>query len=451
MRSRSACAAALAIVLLLFGVPLLSSADDEPGANWPAFGGADGLRISSETGLPTSWNRDDNALWNIPIPGRGHSSPIVWGDRIFVTTAVQGAEVPGRKPLVHYIQGEEWRHPDSWGSQFVHEYRVLAIDADTGEVVWDRLALEGLPYDDRHRVGSFASPTPVTDGEAVYAYFGVPGVFAYDFEGNELWCTEIDPVVAFGVGVSTSPVLFENLVIVLGDEDNGEHSFIVALDKHTGEPAWKKSRAVQANWSTPLLIEHEGQPQLLTSGFESFISYDPRTGEELWRMPGLNNNAVHLPLRHDDLALFTSGYPDNVLKAVRLGDAPTGAVDSDPLAWTYNKGMAYVPSNLAYDGYVYLMSDNGILTCLDADTGDVVYEGGRMPVAQRFFASPVAFEGKFMLAGADGEVFVIKAGPEFEVLATNTLGEPIFATPAISNGRIFIRGERNLWAIGATD
>ena len=386
-------------------------------------------------------------LWKTPIPGRGHSSPIVWGDRIFLTTAIQGGEIPGRRPLVHYFEGEVWRIPPSTGSQFVHEYRVLAIDANSGEIVWNRLAHTGLPYDDRHSIGSYASPTAVTDGKRVYAYFGASGIFVYDFGGNELWRADIGPVVEFGLGVSTSPVLFENMLIVLADEDEGEHSFIIALDTHTGEIVWKKPRAVQSNWSTPLLVERGGQTQLLTNGFEWLISYDPRNGEEIWRVSGLQSNAVHHPLLHGDFAVFTSGYPDKVLKAVRL-DSADASPDAERVAWTYNKGMGYVPSNLSYDGYVYLLSDNGILTCLDADTGEVVYEGGRMPVAQRFFASPVAFEGKFMLAGADGEVFVIKAGPEFEVLATNTLGEPIFATPAISNGRIYIRSEHNLWAIG---
>ncbi len=440
--------ASMAVALL--GLPMLVTAADEPGSNWPALGGADGLRISQDTGLLTSWNQDEHVLWKTAIPGRGHSSPIVWGDRIFLTTAIQGEEITGHTPLVHYFEGEVWRHPGSYGSQFKHEYRVVAIDATTGEIAWNRLAHAGVPYDDRHRTGSFASPTAVTDGESVYAYFGEPGVFAYDFDGNRLWSAEIGKVTEFGLGVSTSPVLFEDLLIVLADEDEGEHSFIVALDKHSGEVVWKKDRQVQSNWSTPLLIERGDQPQLVTNGFEWLISYDPRTGEEIWRVPGLQSNAVHHPLLHNDFAMFTAGYPDKVLKAVRLDGVEAGS-DAERVAWTYNKGMGYVPSNLSYDGYVYLLSDNGILTCLDANTGEVVYEGGRMPVAQRFFASPVAFEGKFMLAGADGEVFVIKAGPEFEVLATNTLGEPIFATPAISNGRIYIRSEHNLWAIGTTD
>ena len=440
----------VAPAILLLGLLLLGATEYEDNANWPAFGGADGRSISHETGLLTHWTQEEHVRWKTPIPGRGHSSPIVWDDRIFLTTAIQGDEVPGRRPLVHYFEGEVWRHPGSWGSEFVHEYRVLAIDAHTGDIVWNRLAHTGLPYDDIAPRGSYASPTAVTNGQTVYAYFGVPGVFAYDFNGNELWHADIGPAVGFGLGVSTSPVLYENRLIVLADEDEGDHSFIVALDTQTGEVAWKKPRRVQSNWSTPLLIDRGDQPQLVTNGFEWIISYDPRTGDELWRIPGLQSNTVHYPLLHNDLALFTSGYPDKVLKAVRLNVTASGK-GSERLAWTYNKGIAYVPSNLSYRGYVYLLSDNGIVSCLDANTGEVVYEGGRMPVAQRFFASPVAFEGKFMLAGTDGEVFVIKAGPEFEVLATNTLGEPIFATPAISNGSMYFRTQHNLWAIGSPD
>ncbi len=426
------------------------SAGASEDANWPALRGADGRGISQATGLPSAWSAIDNIAWKTAIPGRGHSSPIVWGDRIFLTTAIKGDQVADHGAVEHMFRGQKFLHPDSVDAGFAHQYRVLAIDNASGEIVWDRLAAEMAPFDDRHRAGSFASPTPVTDGQRVYAYFGTPGLFAYDFEGELLWSVELGNIATLGMGVGTSPLLHDGLVIVQTDIEWGEASFIAAYDGVTGEQIWKTPRPVQVSWTTPLLVEHAGRIELITNGNEWLISYDPRTGRELWRVKGLESNAIHRPLSHGDLVILTAGYPTKVVKAVRLG-AEGDLTDTDHIVWTYNKGTAYVASNLSYDGYVYLTADNGIITCLDAETGEVVYEGGRMPVPQRFFSSAVAYEGKFLMPGEDGEVFVVKAGPEFEILGTNSMGEPIWTTPAIANGRIYIRSLEHLWAIGSDD
>ena len=414
---------------------------------WPAFRG-DGSGVSAETDLPTVWSSTENVVWKSAIVGRGSSSPIVWGNRIFLTTAVEGSEVPDAEAPEHMIGGRPFLHPESLGANREHTFQVIALDATDGTVIWNRTAHVGTPYDNRHSGGSFASPTAVTDGEHVYAYFGAQGVYAYDFDGELLWQADIGKISAFGVGVGTSPVLFENLLIIQADRGEGEDSAIVALSKATGEEVWRRRRPIEASWSTPVLTEWNGRLELITNGNELAISYDPASGEELWRAKGVESNAIHLPLVGGGLVIMTSGYPKKVIKAIHLG--ADGELDeADHLAWSYAKGTAYVPSNLLYDGLLYLLSDNGVLTCLDAATGEVIYEGGRMPTPQRYMASPVAFDGKILIVSADGDVFVVKAGREFEVLRTNSIAEPISTTPALSGGRIYIRGEQHLYAIGS--
>jgi outer membrane protein assembly factor BamB len=249
------------------------------------------------------------------------------------------------------------------------------------------------------------------------------------------------------MGPGTSPVLFENLVILQCDEDEGKNSFIIALDKKTGKEAWKTHRKVQASWSTPLLVRAGRRAELITSGNELIVSYDPKTGEELWTAKGHGSNAIATPLAGHGMVFVYAGFPVKKTMAIKLGGS--GDVTNSNVAWQYDKGTAYVPSSILYGDYVYLMSDRGILTCLDAKTGKVVYEGGRIPTPATFTASPVAFDGKLLLTSEDGDTYVIKAGPKHEVLATNSVGEPVYASPAISDGMIFIRGEKNLYCIGA--
>jgi outer membrane protein assembly factor BamB len=249
------------------------------------------------------------------------------------------------------------------------------------------------------------------------------------------------------MGVGTSPVLFENLVILQCDEDNGEKSFMSAYDTKTGKEVWRVPRKIQVSWSTPLLVRTAQRPELITSGNESIISYDPKTGKELWRMKGHESNAVPTPVAGHGMVYISTGYPYKRTFAVKLGAA--GELDSlnANIIWRYHKGSAYVPSPILYGDYLYLMTDRGLLTCLEAKTGKVVYEGARLPVPATFTASLVAYEGKLLLTSEDGETFVIKAGPQHEVLATNSIEEPVYASPALSNGMIFIRGDKSLYCI----
>ncbi|HUG53485.1 MAG TPA: PQQ-binding-like beta-propeller repeat protein [Vicinamibacteria bacterium] len=435
------------VVAIALGMAAAAAAAPKPSYNWPQWRGPEGQGISRETGLPSAWTGTENVAWKTAIPGRGHSSPVVWGNRVFLTTAVEGeVTAPGAKGVAHTIDGQPFVHPAGVGADRTHTLKVLALDADTGRLLWERTAWEGLPYDTRHQKGSFASPTPVTDGHAVYAFFGSEGLYAYDFDGTLLWKVDLGGIATMGVGVGTSPVPYRDLLILQCDEDNGEKSFLTALDRKTGKAVWRVPRKIQVSWATPIVVRAAGRDELVTSGTEAVIAYDPATGRELWRSRGLESNAVPSPVAGEDVVVLSAGYPAKVAMAVKPGGS--GDVTGSPrVLWTYNKGTAYVPSPILYDGHVYLMTDKGLVTCLDAHTGEVKYEGARTPTPGSFMASPVAYEGMILLFSEDGDTHVLKAGPRHEVLRTNPLGEPIFASPAISRGRIFIRGAQHLYCI----
>lgn len=417
------------------------------GSNWPQWRGPEGQGVSEEKGLPLEWSDAKNIKWKTALPGRGHSSPIVWGNRIFLTTAIEGAIVPGKQAVKHMDEGKEFKHPDAVGGDRRHTFKVICLDRDSGKILWERTAYEGTVYDDHHKKGGYASSTPATDGKYVYAFFGSEGLYCYDFKGDQVWKESFGGIATMGMGTATSPLLYENLVILQCDEDSGEKSFIVACDKKTGKQVWRTPRKVQASWATPILVRAGGRTELITSGNELVISYDPATGKEYWRCKGVESNAIPTPLAGHNMVFISAGYPAKRTIAIRLGGS--GDISNTPnIAWSYDKGTAYVPSPILYGDYIYLTTDRGILTCLDAKTGKVVYEGGRVPVPATFTASPVAFEGRILLTSEDGDTFVVKAGAKHEVVGTNSLGEPVYASPAISKGKIFIRGEKNLYCIG---
>jgi len=434
------------IALTVVGLSVFANKADA--GNWPQWRGPDGSGISNEKNLPAEWSPTKNIKWKTPIDGRAHSSPIVWGNRIFVTTAVEGTVVPGAKAVKHVLEGDkEFLHPDSVGADRKHTFKVLCIDRDSGKILWQSTAWEGTPYDNRHRKSSYAASTPATDGKLVYAFFGTEGLYAYDFKGNLAWKAQLGNLGTVGMGTGTSPILFDNLVIVQCDEENGEASFIVAVDKKTGKEVWKTPRKVQVSWSTPLLVRTATRAELITSGTEFLISYDPATGKELWRHKGVESNAIPSPVANSEMAYLVAGFPAKIAYAIKLGQNGD-LTGTQNVSWKYEKGTAYVPSPILYGDYLYLTTDRGILTCVDAKTGEVKYEGGRIPIPATFTASPVAFEGKILMTSEDGDTFIVKAGPKHEILGTNSVGEPVYASPAIADSRIFIRGEKNLYCIG---
>lgn len=416
-------------------------------ANWPQWRGADGSGVSTETNLPVEWNETKNIRWKTAIAGRGHSSPIVWGRRVFLTTSIEGPVVPGAEAVRHIRNGQEYRHPDSVGADRSHVLKLLCLDAETGKILWEKTVYEGTVHDNRHRKNTYASTTPVTDGKYVFVSFEAEGLYCFDFEGKRIWKTSLGKIAKGGMGPGTSPVLYENLVILQCDQEYGEGSFIAAVEKSTGKMAWRVARSHRRSWATPLLIRTGKRTELVASGAESVIAYDPGSGKELWRADGVESNPIPSPVAAHGLVFVSAGSQEKRVFAIKVG-SDGDLTNTANIIWRYNKGTAYVPSPIAVGDYLYLVTDAGALTCLDAKTGKLIYQA-RLPITAQFTASPVSFDGRILLFSEDGDGFVLRAGPVPEVLHVNPIGEPVYASPAISSGKIFLRGATHLFCIAA--
>jgi outer membrane protein assembly factor BamB len=461
--------AASAVAGLVFGAALAlrGAADDD---NWPQWRGPDGLGISAASAYAEEWAPDKNIAWKTAVPGRGHSSPVVWGDRIFLTTSIEGPPAPyGHKPPVHpdFSHNPGYLHPDSVGSNRQYTLKVLALDARTGKQIWEHTPYQGVMFDDRHRKNTYASPTMVTDGKLAYAFFESAGLYAYDFDGKLVWSVSLGGIAKAGLGPGTSPILFEDLIILQCDQEMGRGSFaaavdkhsgkevwqqlpnvsyIVALDKKTGKEVWRRQRTTRRSWATPLIVKTADRVEMVTSGAERVTAYDPRSGRELWYMPGVRSHPIPSAVAGKGLVFLTAGSQAKVAIAVRPGG--NGDLTNTPaVVWQYDKGTAYVPSPIAHGDYLYLMTDKGLVTCIDAATGKVLYEGGRPPLPATFTASLVAYGDRLLMTSEDGDTFVIKAGPAHEIIRTNSIGEPVYASLALAGGTIFIRGEQHLFAV----
>ena len=420
-----------------------AGAAQDPAAGWPQWRGPAG-QARAESGAPLRWSAEENVVWKAPVEGRGHSSPIVVGDLIFLTSAISGEKVPGAKAIIHFLGSEEFLHPDSLGADERLDVLLLALDRRNGALRWRREVRAGaLPYDNRHRIGSFANPTPASDGERVVAWFGTQGLYAFTLEGDLLWSQDFGGVGTLGMGVATSPVLIAaaGLVVVQSDVEEGDGSFIAALDIATGGIQWRAERRQRVGWATPAVVQSaDGVSTVVAMGTGEIVAYRADNGEERWRAEGLGGNAVPSPVASGDGLVFAvTGYPRKNILALDLADGS--------LRWSYRKGQGYVPSPIFHRGVLYLVSDGGILTALDGKSGEVIYEGGRMPLPSRFFSSPVVAGERIYLTSEDGDTHVIRPGPQFEVLATNSLDEPVMASPAVVDGTIYLRGAEHLYAI----
>jgi outer membrane protein assembly factor BamB len=425
-------------IAILWSALALTASDDWPGWRGPTANG-----ISPLKNIPSSWSADRNVAWKTPLEGRGLSSPVVWGDRIFLTADIEGEAVEGATPPKHRIRGEAFRHPDSTGMNHKHVLKVMSYDAKTGKQLWERTAYDGPVFDEIHKFNSYASPTPVTDGKFMYAYFESQGLYKYDFDGKQIWKMSLGPISTLGVGTGVSPVLFEDKIIILADQDEGENSFMAAVSTSDGKIAWKVPRQAQVSWTVPVILNVKDQPQLIVSGTENLIAYDPRTGKEIWRTEGVGGNSVHTPVFGHGMVYVSTGYPTKNVMAVRLNPAP----GEERVAWTYKKGTGYIPNTILYGDYLYFMTDAGLLTCVDAITGKPQYESKRFPTPAHFAGAPVAFDGKLLITSQDGDTYVLKAGPEHEILGTNSLGEGVIASLAIAGDSIYIRSDKNLYRI----
>ena len=408
---------------------------------WPQWRGPHATGVSKTADPPVEWSETKNVRWKTEIPGRGSASPIVWGDRVFVLTAVP-AETSGGD--VHAPQGG--RKPRQ-----THKFLVVALDRKTGKVVWERTAREWVPNEGSHpENGTYASSSAITDGKYVYAFFDSAGLYAYDMDGTLIWEKDLgDKQMRNEFGEGCTPVLHGDRLVVVWDHQGP--SFITALDKATGRELWRTERQEIDTWATPLVIEsgeHDGRAQVVTSGMNKLRSYDLETGKLVWEGPGLTMNPIPSPVYEDGIVFATSGFRGNSLRAIRVAEAKGDISSSSAQVWSLDHDTPYVPSPLLYDGIIYLLKTNsGILSAYDAKTGKPHYQLQRLEGVPNVFASPVGAKGRVYIPGREGTTIVVKHGPVFEVLAKNTLDDGFDASPALVDGEIYLRGTRYLYAI----
>ncbi len=492
----------MGLALLMLGL-LFSASPPIGDAHWHQWRGPSNTGMAV-TDAPLHWSDTENIRWRAEIPGRGHSTPVVWGDRIFVTTAVPTAPIPeaagggpgggpppavqarvreltGGKEVSELSEDErrevfqkirqEFGGPGGPGARgpggpggpggrpgrgpgggtaagVEHRFLVMAFDRNTGKKLWERAAVTAKPPEGYHRqYGSFASNSPVTDGERLFAFFGSRGLFAYDLDGNLLWKkdfgVQMQMRLAFGEGVA--PALGGETLVLLFDHEGD--SFITALDKKTGKERWRASRDEISNWAQPLVTEYNGRWQAIVSAPNRVRSYDLLTGEVIWECGGLGQNTIPAVVREGDVVYAMSGWREPNLLAIKLG-GEGDLTGSDHVLWTHQRGNPYTASPVIHDGILYLLTDRGMLSALNAKTGEPYYLQQRLPKTYSFKASPVGAGGKLYVASEEGDVVVVKMGPSYEVLATNTIKDEFFiASPVIVEGEIFLRGKNTLYCV----
>ena len=417
-------------------------------AHWPQWRGPffNGMARGD---APTTWSDTSNVKWKTQIPGRGFSTPVIWGDRIFVTTAIATGK-PAAAPSPPEDAGERRGRGAGGGAGPLveHNFDLLALDRKTGKILWQRTAKVATPHEGYHRAyGSFASNSPATDGRYVYASFGSRGIYCYDFNGKLIWEKDLGVQMkmrlAFGEG--TAPLLVGDRLFLVFDHEAG--SFIVALDKRNGKELWRASREEPSSWSTPLAIDHSGRTEIIVSATNRVRSYDAETGKVVWESAGLGSNAIPVPVYQNGMVYVMSGHRDPKLMAIKLGKQGD-LTGSDAIVWSHTRGVPYTASPVLYDNKLYVVTDNGMVSAFNAATGEPYYAQTRLPKSANLKASPVGANGKLYIATEDGDVVVLKMGEKFEVIATNHLTDQIFiATPVIAAGELYLRGQNTLFCI----
>ncbi len=438
--------ATLAIVLLVGTMTLAQ--------NWPSFRGSHAGGVADGQHLPLEWDAETglNIKWKTHIPGLAHSSPVVWDDRLFVTTAISGQGDDGFKPGLY---GDGTASTDV----STHQWKVYALNKRTGEVLWDRVAYEGIPKEKRHIKATYANATPATNGEYVVALFGSQGLYAYDFEGVLVWKKDLGrmDVGAYDApeyewGTASSPIIYEDKVIV--QVDTQQKDYLLAVDIESGKIVWKKERKELPSWGTPTIYPGKSRVELITNASNFIRGCNPDTGDELWRLGGSSQITAPTPIFSDDLIIVASGRrpekPIFVIRAGANGDItlPAGESSSEHIVWSLRGRGSYMPSPLVYRGKLYVLQNQGILDCYELKTGKELYRGRIPHQGSGFSASPVAADGVIYLPSEDGDIFAVKAGPKFELLAQNGVGELLMATPALSDGMMFIRAHHHVFAVG---
>jgi outer membrane protein assembly factor BamB len=426
--------------------------------HWPSFRGPNASGIADGAQPPLSWDvpTSRNLVWKVALPGLGHSSPVIWGDRVFVTTAVTSRVAPVFRRDVSGRDGNVI-NIDSSGDLSPHRWRVYCLDRQTGRILWDVTAHEGVPRVDRHLRNTHASATPATNGEHVVVFLGSEGLYCYDMDGRLVWKRDLGVLDAgsiddpdFQWGMASSPILYRDLVIVQCDVQGS--SFVAAYELATGREVWRSARDEFSSWSTPTVYDFGTKPELITNGTRFVRGYDPLKGIELWRLGPNSENAIPTPVVTRDLIFVTSGYrPVQPIYAIRPGATGdiTLALDTSNsgwVAWSSSRGGPYIPTPVVYREHLYVLGNNGVLTAYAVQSGKRAYQRRLAGQGGSYSASPVAADGRIYFASEDGDVHVVKAGAEYELLATNHVGEVMMATPAVSRGMFLVRTLHHLFA-----
>jgi len=402
---------------------------------WPQWRGPQANGVAPDGDPPVEWSETKNVRWKVDLPGKGSSSPIVWGKYVFVTAAVPTEGGP---------QGTMQESNPTSEQRFV----VFALDRQDGEILWQKTVRQEVPHEGTHPTGTWASNSAVTDGQRLYAYFGSRGLYCLDMDGNLLWekdFGDMTKIRAFGEG--SSPALYDDKVLILWDHEGP--SFLFALDKMTGSEIWKVSRDEGSSWSTPLVVETDSVKQVVTSATNRMRSYNLDNGSLIWECSGMTRNAIPTPVTVDGIVLLMSGFRGNALFAIRLAEARGDISGSDFILWKIDRDTPYAPSPLLYDETLYfLKGNNGILSAFGAKTGEQFYGPQRLEGLDGIYSSPVGASGRVYISDREGNTLVIRHGRQFEILATNTLDDGFDASPAIVDDQIYMRGHENLYCIG---
>ena len=432
-------AMALAVLALTSLAMAATPVDQTADKYWPQWRGPYASGVSKTADPPIEWSETKNVKWKVEIPGRGSASPVVWGDRIFLLTAV---------PIG--VDAAASHAPRGGLARTAHRFEVLAIDRASGTTIWERTAREAVPHEASHAEnGTWASSSAITDGKRVFAWFESEGLYAYDMDGRLLWQADLGKKqmrMQFGEG--STPVLHGDRIVVVWDHQGS--SFIVALDANTGKELWRVPRQEIDTWATPLVVEQDSRAQVIAPGKNKIHSYDLETGSVVWEAPGLTMNPIPSPVYGDGMVFAMSGFQGSRLRAIRLADAKGDLTGSSAEAWSLDHDTPYVPSPLFYDGVLYFLKTNsGLLSAYDAKTGKPHYQLQRLDGLPNVFSSPVGASGRVYITGREGTTLVIKHGPTYEVIAKNTLDDGFDASPALAGNDMYFRGYKYLYALSA--
>ena len=431
------------LTICIFALAAIATIASQPEGfekNWHHWRGPHATGTAIDANPPTTWSESENVRWKVEIPGIGHAAPIIWEDKIFIQTAVK-VEVPkgtdDNNPFSGFFQGK----------QDIYQFDLIALNRSSGDTLWQKTLRKEAPHEGTHQDATYASNSPVTDGEHIYAYFGSRGLYCVDMMGNVKWEKDIGIMYkrnTFGEG--SSPVIYDNTLVIVQDHEGD--SFITALDKRTGDVLWKTDRDERTTWSSPIIVEHGGKAQVITTGTNRVRSYDLATGELVWDGDGLTANSIPSPVAADGYVYLMSGFRGSDLRAIHLAQATGDITDSEAVVWRHNRDTPYVPSPLLYKDTIYfLKSNNGILSAFNINTGESLYGPERLQGVSNVYASIVGAADRVYIAGRNGTVNVIQYGSEFKVLAENRLNDSFNASPAIAGSELYLRGAHHLYCI----